>query len=283
MSEETTEAKREHKMGQRTGYETDGTHYWLAPIAEAETALLRADSELTEKGSEIASLQATVEEQSRPLAKLLDILKAREEGKRVMLEGRLVEVEQERDTYYNQLEQERLKVREIHHATEGEFWYWQGDEYDHPESLGCPVLMEPDHVREFVAAKARLAEVEAECERRKLALMRKEDQLQTELQRAERAEAACVEMKKALQAAAEYLGAIVTDPETDDLIDAALSLDVGEAHMKETTRLKTALRFYADERNWEQTSEGCEAGLMLYMDGGWLARDALQEVSNDRA
>lgn len=49
--------------------------------------------------AEIASLQATVEEQSRPLAKLLEILKAREAGRRVLLEGRLAEVEAENANY----------------------------------------------------------------------------------------------------------------------------------------------------------------------------------------
>jgi hypothetical protein len=39
----------------------------------------------------------------------------------------------------------------------GEVWCWQGDDEDHPESLTCPVLMSAEHVRAFVADRARLA------------------------------------------------------------------------------------------------------------------------------
>ena len=38
----------------------------------------------------------------------------------------------------------------------GEVWHWQGDEYDHPQLLTCPVLMSADQVREFIAMRARL-------------------------------------------------------------------------------------------------------------------------------
>lgn len=36
----------------------------------------------------------------------------------------------------------------------GEVWLWQGDGEDHPESLGCPVLMHPEDVRKLTAARA---------------------------------------------------------------------------------------------------------------------------------
>jgi hypothetical protein len=30
-------------------------------------------------------------------------------------------------------------------------WYWQGDDYDHPESLVCPVIMSAETLRELLA------------------------------------------------------------------------------------------------------------------------------------
>lgn len=39
---------------------------------------------------------------------------------------------------------------------DGEVWVWQGDEEDHPESLVCPVLMQPDHVIGLVGEVSRL-------------------------------------------------------------------------------------------------------------------------------
>lgn len=32
----------------------------------------------------------------------------------------------------------------------GEVWFWQGDGYDHPESLTCPILIQPDNLRELL-------------------------------------------------------------------------------------------------------------------------------------
>ena|SRR3990167_3359208 len=49
------------------------------------------------------------------------------------------------------LEAERLA---LHRERKGEVWYWQGDGYDFPESLCCPVLIEPEKLRAFVAALA---------------------------------------------------------------------------------------------------------------------------------
>lgn len=38
----------------------------------------------------------------------------------------------------------------------GEYWIWQEDGGNHPESLSCPVLMRPERVRAFVTLEARL-------------------------------------------------------------------------------------------------------------------------------
>ncbi len=32
----------------------------------------------------------------------------------------------------------------------GEVWYWLGDGYDHPESLCCPILIEPEDILELI-------------------------------------------------------------------------------------------------------------------------------------
>lgn len=45
-----------------------------------------------------------------------------------------------------------------------EVWFWQGDEYDNPDSLSCPVIMSADAVRELVGAR------ESEVHRLQLAL-----------------------------------------------------------------------------------------------------------------
>jgi len=36
----------------------------------------------------------------------------------------------------------------------GEYWAWQGDEYDHPESLVCPVLISAKSLRKILAKAA---------------------------------------------------------------------------------------------------------------------------------
>lgn len=39
---------------------------------------------------------------------------------------------------------------------EGEVWIWQGDEEDHPESLACPVLIQPEDLRAILGAAERV-------------------------------------------------------------------------------------------------------------------------------
>lgn len=42
-------------------------------------------------------------------------------------------------------------------ATEkGEVWFWQGDGYDYPDTLACPVVIQPEALREFIRAREEL-------------------------------------------------------------------------------------------------------------------------------
>lgn len=57
----------------------------------------------------------------------------------------------------DRVEEQQLEIDSLQRAKEenetlrriprGEVWYWQGDGEDFPESLGCPVIMEPDVLR----------------------------------------------------------------------------------------------------------------------------------------
>lgn len=50
-------------------------------------------------------------------------------------------------------------------AGPADVWRWQGDGHDDPASLACPVVMSPSTLREFVAAREMVAELEATNER----------------------------------------------------------------------------------------------------------------------
>lgn len=52
---------------------------------------------------------------------------------------------------------DKVRVRQCERR---EVWIWQGDEYDHPESLTCPVIVPADQVRSWIAEKARADELE---------------------------------------------------------------------------------------------------------------------------
>ena len=49
----------------------------------------------------------------------------------------------------------RGEVRMHRQKHDGEYWAWQGDEDDHPESLTCPVLVPADTVRGWIAVQQR--------------------------------------------------------------------------------------------------------------------------------
>jgi hypothetical protein len=54
-------------------------------------------------------------------------------------------------------EVERLRAdNKLHRQrAEGEYWVWQGDGTDHPESLTCPVLIHAQDLRELLNRKAK--------------------------------------------------------------------------------------------------------------------------------
>lgn len=56
--------------------------------------------------------------------------------------------------------EERMRAELVAHREKaiGNYWCWQGDGEDHPESLTCPVLVSADQVREWVAARSKAFE-----------------------------------------------------------------------------------------------------------------------------
>lgn len=47
-------------------------------------------------------------------------------------------------------------------ATEkGEVWFWQGDGYDYPDTLVCPVVVQPDVLRALIRASEELEEIKS--------------------------------------------------------------------------------------------------------------------------
>jgi hypothetical protein len=67
------------------------------------------------------------------------------------LEKRLRNVSEACDYHYKQEAELRREQRFIHEIRNSAVWYWQGDGDDYPESLGCPVVMRPEHLRELLA------------------------------------------------------------------------------------------------------------------------------------
>ena len=58
------------------------------------------------------------------------------------------------------------RMKPAYDAARGDigWWCWQGDEFDHPESLTCPVLMSAEQARELVGEVRRLRAELAECQ-----------------------------------------------------------------------------------------------------------------------
>ena len=54
-----------------------------------------------------------------------------------------------------EVEAENAKLRaevQLHRdKARGDYWIWQGDGTDEPESLACPVLMHPEDLRKLLA------------------------------------------------------------------------------------------------------------------------------------
>lgn len=55
----------------------------------------------------------------------------------------------------------REENRGLRASLDDEVWIWQDDADDHPESLTCRVIMQPDVVRRLVKAEADLARIRA--------------------------------------------------------------------------------------------------------------------------
>lgn len=72
----------------------------------------------------------------------------------------LTEIRSERDRWQARAEMHERKARD-------EYWIWQGDGEDEPESLACPVLIHQDALRTLVAAHAELERARAEVEQLK--------------------------------------------------------------------------------------------------------------------
>ncbi len=58
----------------------------------------------------------------------------------------------------DQLAEARGVIRSINHS---EYWYWQGDDEDHIESITCPIIITPHKLREAIDAGALRAKPEA--------------------------------------------------------------------------------------------------------------------------
>lgn len=71
-------------------------------------------------------------------------------AKQATLESRQLELLAECQAKNERLQHENDILRR---ERAGEVWIWQGDEYDHPESLTCPVLIQPDALRMLLAER----------------------------------------------------------------------------------------------------------------------------------
>ena len=66
--------------------------------------------------------------------------------------------------YWEAIRADNTRLRyslKLHDAkATGNYWCWQGDEEDHPESLTCPVLIPIDTLRPMLSAQDRVQELE---------------------------------------------------------------------------------------------------------------------------
>ncbi len=51
------------------------------------------------------------------------------------------------------------KVAALIRERDGDVWYWLGDGNDHPESLCCPILIEPEDIMQMVKWDRKLVEL----------------------------------------------------------------------------------------------------------------------------
>lgn len=96
-------------------------------------------------------------------AYLREVRRVREQmGKRAEeAERKLSDVAALQTSMAADLDAARAQLRLVSAGTT-DVWHWQGDGHDDPASLACPVVMSAATLREFVAARERVAELEAE-------------------------------------------------------------------------------------------------------------------------
>lgn len=75
-------------------------------------------------------------------------------------ERKFLEQVEAHKTTLKERDEARSSVR-LAHAPCDAVWFWEGSDRDDPASLSCPVVMSAETLREFVAAKERLASYEA--------------------------------------------------------------------------------------------------------------------------
>ena len=49
-----------------------------------------------------------------------------------------------------EIDRMQAEHRLIARTERGEVWFWQGDGYDYPESIGCPVVIDENDLRELI-------------------------------------------------------------------------------------------------------------------------------------
>ena len=101
-------------------------------------------------------------EQDKVFKELRDTRIATLLAENAALRARLAQAEAESTRMQHERDNERTKASEyranaqvLRDKLNGDFWVWQHDGEDYPESLTCPILIHADHVREILGARAQ--------------------------------------------------------------------------------------------------------------------------------
>lgn len=122
------------------------------PAPATETPTPRTDAEhrrLLEQ-----KIEGSLEYDFRDFARQLERELASSNGSTVRLSEELIESKKEARRW-------RQKFLTQRDEADGNTWIWQGDDHDTPESLVCPVIVQPDQIRERVRAERELADARA--------------------------------------------------------------------------------------------------------------------------